>query len=171
MRFSFSPDNERALDIFGPDAFPSGNPTGPAIPNRGPMGPMLPSSQIPSHMPQPMPLPPPAPATATAADVVHGAFQMPVINLEEETDEIHRTLHTTKGKPSSDSDEIIIVSTLSNFTAVNAQIVRSALRSTGSVAVHQPIGMPAPIHNTRGKGNNSRVASHYPYPGAVVLDQ
>lgn len=190
MKFSFAPHSEQALKMFGPQSFPTGSPQGPNIPNRGPM------SAVPSQAPQ---SPANDPNSAAASPVVrpsiktaagqtngeaHQANGQVVDDVEVIASNGTKDVEMVEATPiplKKETQTPALIQT-GGFTAVNAP-KRPAV-PTGSPDAAISSGQTADpsassalgkstttVSKMNGQGSSTDLASRFPHPGAVVLDQ
>lgn len=195
MKFSFTPTNENALKVFGPQAFPTPPPPG-NIPNRGPMS----ASHAPpllSTTPADIAVTPPTVArsieigrkasghahqidgpvaaesrgkarTSSSAD---DGTAVEIVGANPQSPDRAPVL-IKKEFPASPA--LAVGPKTTGFTAVNAQA-----RPICVPAVPSPSQAPNGIPDTKRKDpstisknrNGSDMAAKFPHPGAVVVDQ
>ncbi|KAK5123415.1 hypothetical protein LTR85_002847 [Meristemomyces frigidus] len=182
MKFSFAPSNDQAVKLFGPKAFPVDGPQGPNIPNRGPM------NATPDQGPE---------SLAMALD---GAAGSPIVrpSIEGTVDQANGEAHQADGAMVEDGEEKAIEETedvemteaepvpvkkeaqtpapvqTGGFTAVNRLITvpASSPVQNGSDGAANGLGSgAATVSKMNGQNGGSDMASRYPHPGAVVVDQ
>lgn len=181
MKFSFAPHSELAVQTFGAQAFPPGN-HGPNLPNRGPMSkspleqsmvvntPNVPRSdgQRPGSGSSGQAL-----STASAAVSAENAkFMNDGANKPESpiSDTIHVATHRaatpkegSKSKKQSDKDATTAAT--SPIATANGTHKSTAAATSASPAIGSKVSKPG------AHGDSSDMASRFPHPGAIVLDQ
>jgi hypothetical protein len=189
MKFSFAPHNELALKAFGPQAFPS-NHAGPNLPNRGPMSasPVIPSMPMninPSAHRSNLPTPvlgangSPAELKRTPSD------KTDVVMTDASNQASQRPVPEPEPKPTTTNGTNTAKDSANHvpaFTAVNASAnesrPKSALANSPSAmsplkqTIETPNGKHVSMPASPAQGNRSaELASRFPHPGAVVVDQ
>ncbi|EMC94717.1 hypothetical protein BAUCODRAFT_149825 [Baudoinia panamericana UAMH 10762] len=159
MKFSFVPENAQAIQVFGTNAFPTGAPPGPNIPNRGPMS-ATPVQRPPHHGPAAVTAPIAAETPAVVDSIETPAGQ---INREafRKNGTAHRDVEMTGTKDTSvdDADTIVvkqevkspapaappIAAPAPSFTAINAPSASSAsaLNDTAAMSPTLVVGTKA----------------------------
>ena len=176
MKFSFAPNSELALKAFGPQAFPTTNTAASNIPNRGPMNP--PPAQIPTtttgsprpnaNGPTPVlrsnaPAPSPPSLQRDDSDTIEVAMK-PSVRKEPQG-------QSNGGKPGAKTRKLPTQdSMMGSFEAVNTSGPECR---TNSISVGSPkaTSMPKASDSNRMNGKASEMASRFPHPGAVIVDQ
>nr|POE86928.1 hypothetical protein CFP56_63960 [Quercus suber] len=180
MRFSFSPENEQALRVFGPGAFPNGDHTASSLPNGGSRAakPAAQNLDAPESTVNPR---------ATATDSADRPLLRPRSTKSEDFTVIKNTqahsANTLLGtsaevKLSADHDNIIVAAApkSTGFTAINTprrpsepgQVESSTAHPSSHVAECRP---PGSVYAARQMGTVPDLASRYPHPGAVIVDR
>lgn len=183
MKFSFAPHNELALKAFGPQAFPISNNGTSNIPNRGPQNiPRMPNGSAPSPVlgSNGQTSAPPTPNRSNS-DTIDVAMK----NTDRRTSQTAGTdgkavTSVTNGTASVKDN----ADNAGGFSAVNMSGARQRSDSVpdGSPSkISAPNGMHAssaasmlasPSSSASGsKDKGANLASRFPHPGAVVLDQ
>ncbi|KAK4545519.1 hypothetical protein LTR36_002869 [Oleoguttula mirabilis] len=185
MKFSFAPKSDQAVKLFGSQAFPTGEPQGPNIPNRGPM------SATPDRGPD------------SLAMSLDGAADSPIVrpSIESVTGQTNGEAHQANGEmveetareaaETMDDVEMAEADTVpvkkeaqtpapihtGGFTAVNAP-QRPVAIPAGSPIERSPDGTAnalgssaATVSKINGQSGAADMAARFPHPGAVVVDQ
>jgi hypothetical protein len=169
MKFSFTPTNENAVRVFGSDAFPNGNQPGPPVSAKGAM------AAIPGQASTPIDVDAPAGTPVVRSIEVSGQT-----NGSKDKRKRGASEGGKNGAQGGDNDvEMIDVMPVKKeaqstptigFTAVNAP-QRPISVSASSPVVNGPAGSPNGNVKAERKGSHSDIASRFPHPGAIIVDQ